>query len=451
MERIFLALGAGLAGLAVAIGAFGAHGLRATLSAQDLATFETGVRYQMYHALALLAVAWAPTLARPGGDGGGLVVRRRHPDLQGSLYVLVLAGQRWLGAVTPSGASRSSSGWICSLGRPQRMTSGMTGPIGEAGARPRRPADRRPDRRGHFGRIGRAHVPGATGPLAFPPARGPRDPRGVPARSGLVWAWYQWRRGLVAGASPTPATSPRELRVAHGSVTLVTQNVDGLHHRAALAAAGPDVSPAPARPSSSTDRCCATAAPVRPKRFDATPSRTPPKRRATPSRRSRCPDCDGLLRPDVVWFGEALDGPRLWRTRSTAASVADVCLVVGTSSWSTLRGHPPGGPRRGPTGRRGEPRGHPAHPARDTPSTGPPGASCRAARDLTPLRARIPEPWRRPGPSQPSIRALRAARELGLGRLYPKADHWLRPSRMLRNVSSASSSRPSTRCQAPIP
>ena len=61
MERLFLILGS-LSGLiAVTAGAFGAHTLRDRISADLLATFETGVRYQMYHALALLAVAWAIT------------------------------------------------------------------------------------------------------------------------------------------------------------------------------------------------------------------------------------------------------------------------------------------------------------------------------------------------------------------------------------------------------
>ena len=58
-DRLFFGIGALLAGLSVALGAFGAHGLRNTLSPEDLVTFETGARYQMYHALALLAVAWA--------------------------------------------------------------------------------------------------------------------------------------------------------------------------------------------------------------------------------------------------------------------------------------------------------------------------------------------------------------------------------------------------------
>lgn len=114
MERFFFALGALLAGSSVALGAFGAHGLRNVLSAGDLVTFETAVRYQMYHGLALLAVAWAvgrwPESAAAPAAGwaflAGVIV------FSGSLYVLVLAGQRWLGAVTPLGGVAFLIGWI---------------------------------------------------------------------------------------------------------------------------------------------------------------------------------------------------------------------------------------------------------------------------------------------------------------------------------------------------
>jgi uncharacterized membrane protein YgdD (TMEM256/DUF423 family) len=110
--RLFFALGSILAGLAVAFGAFGAHGLRNTLSADDLATFETGVRYQMYHGLALVAVAWAAThwestLVTVAGWSfvAGIVL------FSGSLYMLVLTGPRWLGAVTPLGGVAFLVGW----------------------------------------------------------------------------------------------------------------------------------------------------------------------------------------------------------------------------------------------------------------------------------------------------------------------------------------------------
>ena len=110
--RLFFGLGAVLAGLAVAIGAFGAHRLRATLSAEDLATFEIGARYQMYHALALLAVAWAHTRwegAALTAAGWCFVVG--IAVFSGSLYTLVLSGQRWLGAITPIGGVAFLLGW----------------------------------------------------------------------------------------------------------------------------------------------------------------------------------------------------------------------------------------------------------------------------------------------------------------------------------------------------
>ena len=116
MDRTFFALGSLSAGIAVAAGAFGAHALRARLSPADLATFETGARYQMYHALALLAVAWVAqqwpgTLPRTAGwlFVAGTVI------FSGSLYTLVLSGQRWLGAVTPIGGVAFLAGWACLL------------------------------------------------------------------------------------------------------------------------------------------------------------------------------------------------------------------------------------------------------------------------------------------------------------------------------------------------
>jgi uncharacterized membrane protein YgdD (TMEM256/DUF423 family) len=110
--RLFFGLGSILGALAVALGAFAAHGLRATLSAADLATFETGVRYHMYHALALLAAGWA--VERWGGGpavvaGWAFVVGIAL--FSGSLYMLVLTGPRWLGAITPIGGVAFLVGW----------------------------------------------------------------------------------------------------------------------------------------------------------------------------------------------------------------------------------------------------------------------------------------------------------------------------------------------------
>jgi uncharacterized membrane protein YgdD (TMEM256/DUF423 family) len=117
MDRLFFALGSISGGLAVALGAFGAHILQARLDANLLANFETGVRYQMYHALALLAVAWAisrwPGSGLPVAAGWLFVVGTLF--FSASLYVLALSGIRWLGAITPLGGIALVGGWICLL------------------------------------------------------------------------------------------------------------------------------------------------------------------------------------------------------------------------------------------------------------------------------------------------------------------------------------------------
>lgn len=104
MERTFFGLGALFALLGVALGAFGSHGLRGTLPPSELATFETGVRYQLIHALGLLAVAWA-SARWPSGTvhAAGWLMAAGIVLFSGSLYTLVLTGPRWLGAVTPLG------------------------------------------------------------------------------------------------------------------------------------------------------------------------------------------------------------------------------------------------------------------------------------------------------------------------------------------------------------
>ncbi len=114
MDRVFFVIGALLAFLGVAAGAFGAHSLRDRLSPDMLAIFETGVRYQMYHALALLAVAlaqmrWPGTLAMVSGWLFVLGVL----IFSGSLYLLSLTGVRWLGAITPLGGVAFLAGWLC--------------------------------------------------------------------------------------------------------------------------------------------------------------------------------------------------------------------------------------------------------------------------------------------------------------------------------------------------
>ncbi len=113
LARALAASGATLALLAVALGAFGAHALRERLEARDLEIFETAVRYQMYHALALLGVAWLSTrLAGPLTGWAGWLMVAGTVVFSGSLYLLVLTGPRWLGAITPVGGVLLIAGWL---------------------------------------------------------------------------------------------------------------------------------------------------------------------------------------------------------------------------------------------------------------------------------------------------------------------------------------------------
>lgn len=114
MDRQFFRLGALSAFLAVAAGAFGAHALRARLGPAMLLVFETGARYQMYHALGLMAVAWAVT-RWPGKltSAAGWCFVAGTILFSGSLYAMALSGQRALGAITPLGGVAFLSGWLC--------------------------------------------------------------------------------------------------------------------------------------------------------------------------------------------------------------------------------------------------------------------------------------------------------------------------------------------------
>jgi uncharacterized membrane protein YgdD (TMEM256/DUF423 family) len=114
MGTHFFLLGAISAGLGVALGAFGAHALRSRLTPDMLAVFETGVRYQMYHALALLIVGTAMArVAMPASVmlAGWLFVVGTLL-FSGSLYVLAVTGTRWWGAVTPIGGVAFLAGWL---------------------------------------------------------------------------------------------------------------------------------------------------------------------------------------------------------------------------------------------------------------------------------------------------------------------------------------------------
>lgn len=134
----------------------------------------------------------------------------------------------------------------------------------------------------------------------------------------LVWEWYDWRRGMVQQAQPNEAHEVlgRWTRQRAG-FTLLTQNVDGLHERAGadrlLRLHG----------SIWHVRCSGPCTAGRVDWLDT----TVPQPRLPPT----CPHCGGLVRPAVVWFGEALD-PEVVAQASRAAATADVFMAIGTSS-----------------------------------------------------------------------------------------------------------------------
>ena len=128
-----------------------------------------------------------------------------------------------------------------------------------------------------------------------------------------VWAWYEWRRDLVAAARPNPghlALAALERRLPR--LTLVTQNVDGLHARAG------STDPVEFHGNLFDNRCFDCGAPAR---DVPRPCPVPP----------RCTRCGGRLRPGVVWFGEPIPAEALERA-SAAVNDCDVFLSVGTSS-----------------------------------------------------------------------------------------------------------------------
>jgi uncharacterized membrane protein YgdD (TMEM256/DUF423 family) len=113
MDRMFFGLGAILGAMGVVAGAFGAHALRSRIGPEMLAVFETGVRYHLVHALALLAVGWAATRwPGPAAPAAGWLFAAEMLLFSGSLYVLALGGFRGLGLVTPIGGSAFIAGWF---------------------------------------------------------------------------------------------------------------------------------------------------------------------------------------------------------------------------------------------------------------------------------------------------------------------------------------------------
>jgi uncharacterized membrane protein YgdD (TMEM256/DUF423 family) len=113
MDRTFLVLGCSFAFLGVAAGAFGSHALRARLTPERLATFETAVRYQLWHALALFAVVFLRTIGPDelGESVAGTLFVVGVALFSGSLYVIALGGSRRWGTVTPIGGLSLLVGW----------------------------------------------------------------------------------------------------------------------------------------------------------------------------------------------------------------------------------------------------------------------------------------------------------------------------------------------------
>jgi uncharacterized membrane protein YgdD (TMEM256/DUF423 family) len=114
MARLFVLFAALSAFFAVGLGAFAAHGLKAQLTPAALGTFQTGVNYQFYHALAVLGIA-ALLYHRPSPwlTAAGNCFMIGTLLFSGSLYLLALDGPRWLGPITPSGGVFFLCGWLC--------------------------------------------------------------------------------------------------------------------------------------------------------------------------------------------------------------------------------------------------------------------------------------------------------------------------------------------------
>lgn len=129
---------------------------------------------------------------------------------------------------------------------------------------------------------------------------------------GLVWRWYAWRRSLVNAAVPNAAHRALvDLEAAVPRFSMVTQNVDGLHQRAG----SPEV--IELHGNITRVRCARCGRYVT---AEGLPDEGP----------AECEDCGGLLRPDVIWFGEVLPREALEKA-SEAAGDCDAFLVIGTS------------------------------------------------------------------------------------------------------------------------
>lgn len=114
MFKLFVSLGSINAALAVALGAFGAHALKARLSTDMLTIFETGVQYHFYHALGLIAIGILANHLPESGllKWSGWLMTAGIAIFSGSLYILSTTGIKWLGAITPIGGTAFIAAWI---------------------------------------------------------------------------------------------------------------------------------------------------------------------------------------------------------------------------------------------------------------------------------------------------------------------------------------------------
>ena len=112
--KLFVSIGAAMAAVAVVLGAFGAHALKARLPADALEVYQTAVQYHFWHALGVLAVGLALQLFPEAGwlRTAGWLLTAGIVLFCGSLYLLALTGSKWLGAVTPLGGLAFILGWL---------------------------------------------------------------------------------------------------------------------------------------------------------------------------------------------------------------------------------------------------------------------------------------------------------------------------------------------------
>lgn len=114
MHKFFLISGAVAMALAVALGAFGAHGLKSRLTEEMLTIFETGIQYHFYHAIGLLILGLVAQYLPDSGllEWSGWLMIFGIIIFSGSLYILSITGSRWLGAITPIGGLCFIASWI---------------------------------------------------------------------------------------------------------------------------------------------------------------------------------------------------------------------------------------------------------------------------------------------------------------------------------------------------